>query len=182
MTTNRERSLQAALELIGTQGIRSLTHVRVDERAGLPRGSTSNSFRTRAALLQGVVAHLVAIELPALVPRLQARSADDLAASLAALFDEMAGPDRVLTAARLALFVEAGHDAELRRALTEGRAAFDEVLIPALAALGAPDPAVAAQAVASCFEGMLVHRVLRHAELDARGVLAVVIAGVLRTR
>lgn len=39
------------IELLGTQGLRALTHGRVDARAGLPRGSTSNHFRTRQALL-----------------------------------------------------------------------------------------------------------------------------------
>ena len=65
VTSNRERALDAAVELLGTQGVRALTHLRVDERAVLPRGSTSNCFRTRAALLQGVVQHMLDAELPA---------------------------------------------------------------------------------------------------------------------
>ena len=48
----------------GTEGLRSLTHVRVDERAGLPKGSTSNHFRTRAALLEGVLEWMLDTELP----------------------------------------------------------------------------------------------------------------------
>ena len=51
----RERALDAAVELLGVHGLRALTHARVDERAGLPLGSTSNWFRTRRALLGGVV-------------------------------------------------------------------------------------------------------------------------------
>jgi DNA-binding transcriptional regulator YbjK len=51
----RERGLDAAVELLGAEGVRALTHARVDERAGLPPGSTSNWFRTRRALLGGVV-------------------------------------------------------------------------------------------------------------------------------
>ena len=39
----------------GTAGLRALTHNRVDERAALPRGSTSNYFRTREALILGIV-------------------------------------------------------------------------------------------------------------------------------
>jgi DNA-binding transcriptional regulator YbjK len=37
------------LKLLGTEGLRALTHARVDECAGIPKGSTSNYFRTRAA-------------------------------------------------------------------------------------------------------------------------------------
>jgi DNA-binding transcriptional regulator YbjK len=51
----RERALEAAVGLLGAEGVRALTHARVDERAGLPPGSTSNWFRTRRALLGGVV-------------------------------------------------------------------------------------------------------------------------------
>ena len=40
---------------MGTQGLRALAHTRVDERAGLPKGSTSNYFRTDQALLSGIV-------------------------------------------------------------------------------------------------------------------------------
>jgi AcrR family transcriptional regulator len=54
MTPTKVRVLEAAVELLGTEGLRSLTHARVDERAGLPKGSTSNYFRTRAQLLIGV--------------------------------------------------------------------------------------------------------------------------------
>jgi DNA-binding transcriptional regulator YbjK len=44
-------------------GLRALTHARIDDRAGLPKGSTSNPFRTRAALLSGVVDWIVEREL-----------------------------------------------------------------------------------------------------------------------
>ena len=53
--TTRNRALEAAVELLGAEGVRALTHARIDDRAGLPSGSTSNSFRTRRALLGGVV-------------------------------------------------------------------------------------------------------------------------------
>jgi AcrR family transcriptional regulator len=48
------RVLEAAVELLGTEGLRALTHARVDEQAGLPKGSASNYFRTRAQLVTGV--------------------------------------------------------------------------------------------------------------------------------
>ena len=37
MKTTRERALDAAVDLVGSQGIRALTHTRVDAQAGLPR-------------------------------------------------------------------------------------------------------------------------------------------------
>ena len=40
--TTKERSLEAAVALLGEEGIRALTHARIDARAELPAGSTSN--------------------------------------------------------------------------------------------------------------------------------------------
>ena len=57
--TTRERALEAAVELLGSQGVRALSHARVDDRAGLPAGSTSNWFRTRRAL-HAVAEHVLA--------------------------------------------------------------------------------------------------------------------------
>ena len=96
---NRERALDAAVELLGAEGLRALTHVRVDDRAGLPKGSTSNHFRTRAALLEGVVAHLGARDRPAVSAAAAPDSADALVADLEALYGRMTGPHRATTAA-----------------------------------------------------------------------------------
>ncbi|MFA4841474.1 MAG: TetR family transcriptional regulator, partial [Agrococcus sp.] len=60
MATTRDRIAAAAIELLGTEGLRSLTHRRVDDRAHVPVGSTSNHFRTRAALLEGAIDGIVA--------------------------------------------------------------------------------------------------------------------------
>ena len=42
MADRRTAILDAALELVGTLGMRGLTHRAVDAAAGLPPGSTSN--------------------------------------------------------------------------------------------------------------------------------------------
>ncbi len=60
--SRREAIADAAVGVIADQGIRGLTHRAVDEAAGLPAGSTSYYFRTRAALLEAVVAHLVVVD------------------------------------------------------------------------------------------------------------------------
>ena len=176
VATNRDRALAAAVELLGTEGLRSLTHARVDERARLPKGSTSNHFRTRSALLEGVVAWMVDRELPevggaAAVPATR----DELVDALVALYDFMMGPNRTVTSARMVLLMEAAHDPALRAALTRGRAAMEAVLMPALARLGAADPQLATDALAACFEGLFLHDLGRHAHVDARAVLALVV-------
>jgi DNA-binding transcriptional regulator YbjK len=82
-TSNRDRALVAAIDLLGTEGLRGQTHARVDDRADLPKGSTSNYFRTRAALLDGVVDWMVRKETPEVAAALKPASAEDLVTSCA---------------------------------------------------------------------------------------------------
>ena len=175
MASNRERALAAAVELLGTEGLRALTHVRVDERAGLPKGSTSNHFRTRAALLEGVLGWMVDTELPEVGAAVVPDTVDELVEALVRLYDFMMGPNRTMTTARMVLFMEAAHDPALRALLARGRDTMEATLLPALARLGARDPQLATDALASCFEGLFLHDIGRHAQLDARGVLDLVV-------
>lgn len=58
MVRNEERRsaiADAGLAVIAAEGARGLTHRAVDRAAELPPGTTSNYFRTRAALLTGLV-------------------------------------------------------------------------------------------------------------------------------
>ncbi|WP_328890163.1 TetR/AcrR family transcriptional regulator [Streptomyces sp. NBC_00316] len=70
-TTGASRSdliTDAALALLAERGMRGLTHRAVDERAGLPQGSTSNHARTRQALLEATVRRLAEREAQVLAP------------------------------------------------------------------------------------------------------------------
>ncbi|NRQ39657.1 TetR family transcriptional regulator [Nonomuraea sp. NN258] len=51
-----------AIELVATQGIRALTHRAVDAAAGMPIGTTSAYFRTRKALLTGLVRRMADLD------------------------------------------------------------------------------------------------------------------------
>ncbi|WP_203338317.1 TetR/AcrR family transcriptional regulator [Nocardioides limicola] len=175
MPSNRDRAVAAAIELLGTEGIRALTHLRIDERAGLPKGSTSNHFRTRAALFDGVAAAMVSEELPEVAAAFAPDTVEELIDGLVGLFEFLTGPNLTTTAARLALLVEAGHDPELRASLAGGRRVMEQAIVPTFARLGAPDPSLATQALATCFEGLYLHRIARHAEVDARPVIALVV-------
>nr|WP_274635649.1 TetR family transcriptional regulator [Microbacterium bovistercoris] len=172
MTSHRDRAIAAAIELLASGGIRALTHLRVDERAGFPRGSTSNVFRTREALLLGVCEYMVASELPEIATGFAASTPDEFAESLTALFRYLVGPSRTMTTARLALIVEGGHDAAVRSALAAGRVGIERSILPALVALGAPDPLLGVQLIATCFEGLFLHVIGRHAHIDAEAVIA----------
>lgn len=142
-------------------------------------GSTSNSFRTRAALFEGVVEAMVADELPAVEPAVLPHTPEALIDALVDLFEFLIGPQQVVTAARLALYVEAGHDETLRAALARGRAAMEQRIRPAFADLGAPDPDLAVQLLATTFEGMFLHVTAQHAQIDPRALVELVVRAVL---
>ena len=180
MTPTRLRVLEAAVELLGTEGLRALTHARVDEQAGLPRGSTSNYFRTRAALLTGVGDWIVETELSqvgaaAAIPQTRA----DLVDMLCGLVEVVTGPNRTLTAARLTVFMEANHDPEIRASVSRGRTAMEEYLLTTLTRLGATDPLVGTHTLMACAEGVILHRIARHDDSDPRPLFALVVAAAL---
>lgn len=178
MASHRNRAIAAAIELLASGGVRALTHLRVDERAGFPRGSTSNVFRTREALLLGVCEHMVASELPEIATGFAATTPDEFAASLTALFDYLIGPSRTMTTARLALIVEGGHDPAVRSALTTGRTGIENAILPALVALDAPDPLLGVQLIATCFEGLFLHVIGQHAPIDADAVISATVRAI----
>src|SRR3954452_4379270 len=113
--TTRERALQAAVELLGVEGVRALSHARVDDRAGLPPGSTSNWFRTRRALLGGVVDWIAERERadfnPAAIPAIT--GLDGLIEGLCAMAELQPGPFAARPRARYALFLDLAGAPEL---------------------------------------------------------------------
>ena len=181
MPSARARVIEAAIDLLAAEGLRALTHARIDQRAGLPKGSTSNYFRTRQALLTGVVDGIVERELPevagATSPSLD--SPGELVEALCAAFEHITSANRRVTTARLVLFMEASHNAALREAASRGRAAMEAMGVVALARLGARDPQTAAVAMASCFEGLMLHRIARDDQTDPRPIIALVVQAAL---
>ncbi|PWK85453.1 TetR family transcriptional regulator [Lentzea atacamensis] len=179
VTSNRDRALAAAIELLGTEGLRGLTHARVDDKAGLPKGSTSNYFRTRAALLDGVGDAMLRREVPVVEAALKPESADDLVDALCRLYDFMTGPNEVTTTARMVLWMESAANERVRQALLSGRAVMAAMLVPALARLGARDPVAASDTIGACFQGMFLQRFARSEEIDPRPLLEIIVRGAL---
>ena len=175
MPPTKARALQAALELLGTGGIRALTHARVDAQAGLPRGSASNYFRTRSALLVGAVKELGAREAAEVAAALPPDSAPGLLEVLCAQFRAATTAGQGLTAARFALFVEGIGHPEVRDAVSRGRAGFERMIVPLLGRLGAAEPEVAAMALMSAYEGMLLYHLARGHGPDPQPVLELVL-------
>jgi DNA-binding transcriptional regulator YbjK len=155
--TNRDRALHAALAIAGSQGLRALTHGRVDSTAGLPAGTASNHFRTRAALLHATVDHLVKAEQSAFASGSTPETMDDLIEAIAQFTRDAVGAQRELTAARYAFFVEGFHDPHIRETLAQARHRIDVWAAQSLEMLGVSRPFAAAGRILTYVDGAILH-------------------------
>jgi hypothetical protein len=169
----------AAIAIIGTMGLRALTHRAVDQALALPDGSTSYYLRSRRALMERVVSRLAerteadvqAVQVSAASAPVADRTTstarepdlpdrlDTVAERAGALLDRMIGARRVDSLARYALTIELATDPQLHRALTDGQP-LREMAASALRTLGAPDPAAQALDLVSMTDGLVFDRLV----------------------
>ena len=173
----REQVGDAGIRLVARDGIRALTHLRVDAEADLPRGSTSYYARTRHDLLRLVVNRLsersrddAQIDVPAGMTRIEA------ADFLTRLVDRLARRPIDLTA-RTALVVELRDDAELRDALTVDAPWRKRLATVCEQALASCAVAQAHKRVSDLVSLILMYRTCRVAQLSARTTLRAYFAG-----
>jgi DNA-binding transcriptional regulator YbjK len=132
----RTRIADAVITVLAERGSRGLTHRAVDEVAGLPTGSTSYYFRSRAELLAAAVPRLADLDAAALD-----RGGDPRQRLVQILGDSLHGAGRTRTLARYELVLEATRRPEIHRALAAGT----ERMLEALAALFPSGPPEEAQ-------------------------------------
>lgn len=161
MPTRSETLLDAAIQVVGTDGMRALTHRAVDAAAGLPTGSTSNVFRTREALQRAMVVRLIDTEVAGwehLAGRTAPTTPTALAATLATMVDTLTGSLRTLTVARYALFMEAARDPALQPEMGRGAQRVATIGHAWLSAAGSADPAAHTALLLAHLDGVVVHR------------------------
>lgn len=166
-------------------GARALTHRAVDHGAGLPVGSTSNLFRTREALVRGVVEHLIAGELAAMPDLDQdfaeiSVSAEALTQMAAAAVTFALGPGRTNTLARRALLQEATGDPELRSRIAAGAEFWWARLGQLLRAAEAPDPDQRGRWLLAYVDGVIADQLTHPSEaFDAVAAVKPAVRGIL---
>ena len=178
MADRRTLLLDAALELVGAPGMRGLTHRAVDAAAGLPPGSTSNYFRTREALMFGIVERFVVREREmATGPRDEVDpTPDGLATALGRFVDRALGPDRAVTLARYAILVETAQHPDLRAGMARGADQVDTWALGLITRAGSRDPARDLGVVSNYVTGLLLHELaLPSEDLDAAARIRAVI-------
>lgn len=150
--------LDAAIDVLADGGIRRLTHRAVDARAGVPSGSTSNRFRTRDALLAGVLQRLLERET-ALWTRMSAGmstdSIDTFAARLGRVVETLSDTERALTLARHAVFAQAARQPALRTELRAARRELAGWMGPLLTDLASRNPGDDLRHLLALVDGLL---------------------------
>ncbi|MFD9726259.1 TetR/AcrR family transcriptional regulator [Streptomyces sp. NPDC059072] len=185
MATDRRTLLaDAALDVLADEGIRGLTHRAVDRRAGLPPGTTSAYFRTRAALLTGLVTRLVRLdqaELHATAQRLPPlRTAEELVDGMALLIRQrLTGEGRRRSLARYACAVESVRDPELREILVPRENAGREAVRSFLSGHGVTDVEDRTHTLLTCIDGLVFDRLVSGGEVP-REALEGLVAAALR--
>ena len=149
---------------VAEQGMRALTHRAVDTAAGLPAGSTSYYFRSRAALVAGCVQRLLEQDLDESVSLAEAAAAAGggaLVDVLVAIGVRMATVERRRTLARYELSLAAVRDPTLAAELVRGGDEIRRRGAALLAHAGAADPDVAAAEVAAVLDGLVFTALVR---------------------
>lgn len=118
----RRRELcDAAIQVLAEQGPRGLTHQQVDRTAGMPDGTTSYYYRTRAALMQGIAKRVAEMDIANLESLAQRpASADSPFRGLAELIVmQSEGQGLSLNKARLELLLAATREPDLGQTPSE---------------------------------------------------------------
>ncbi|NRN64941.1 DNA-binding transcriptional regulator YbjK [Kibdelosporangium sp. 4NS15] len=182
--TRRNEILIGAVSVLARGGPRALTHLSVDAAAELPKGSTSNHFRTRDALIQGVLGHLVKTEQSLLADLLgKVEGVVDREAFVRKLTDMvlyMTEPARELTLARRAIFLEAAWRPEIADQILGWTVRYWQLGGRWLDRLGSPDPEGHARILLACLDGLITEVLTRPLPaLDIQRACRIIVAGLL---
>jgi AcrR family transcriptional regulator len=181
-TSRRDAVLAAAVHVLGTGGSRALTHRAVDRAAGVPEGTTSNHFRTRKALVAGVLEFISAAEAAPIRGRVPdgGLSVEELVTLSAERVEFLLGPGRTLTLARHTLFLEAALDPQLRPALLAASQPWWDLGARLLGELGVPDAARRSRWLFAYIDGLLADELARPSgDFDAAAAVRAGITGLL---
>src|SRR3954447_84891 len=143
----RRRELcDAGIQVLAEHGSRGLTHQKVDRTAGVPDGTTSYYYRTRAALLRGVGQRVAEIDTANIlsVTDESTRTATPFGRLAQLVVQQADGQGLLLNKARLELTLAAVRDPELAEKATMLASRGVALTQEAIAAVqpGSDDPAL----------------------------------------
>jgi DNA-binding transcriptional regulator YbjK len=185
----RAELLEAAIHLIGDQGLDAVTHRAVAAAAGVPAASTSYYFRSKDELIDEALRTLAEREIERLRERRAAMgdAVADLEATTAALTawieEQMTPAGRVAMLAQYQLQLEAARRPEARAILAAWKEGTDDLAETAMRSLGAADVETSGILLVCAIDGLRLrllasaHAPLRGDEL--RAVIRALLAGLV---
>lgn len=175
----RRALVDAAVAQLATEGMRGLTHRRVEQRAGAAQGSTKYHFGSIDGLAEAVLAHIVEIELGHVMTmtpevRAEAGGATSFSTVPAEVWESacraaeavFSRPD--LVRARYELYLYAADRPAMQEIV---RAARERFIQRVGAELTSPDPRTGARMVLALVDGLLLQQISAP-EADAEEVAA----------
>jgi DNA-binding transcriptional regulator YbjK len=184
----RAELLEAAIHLIGADGMDAVTHRAVAAAAGVPSASTSYYFRSKDELIHEALRTLAERELERLKLRRDALGAGaaDLGATTEALatwIEEQIANENVALLAQYHLQLEAARRPEAREILEAWKEGTDDLAETAMRSLGARDVRTAAIVLVCAIDGLRLRLLASgHEPLDAeqlRAVLRALLVGLI---
>jgi len=157
----RGRLLDAALSIVGSQGLRALTHRRIEDEAGLARGSARYHLGTSDQIIAATLEHAVLRDSRTNEAVLAKVGFEALAGSTTSLPEILAtlvsayleNPEALR--ARYELLLEATRRPSLEAEAQRWRAQFVSTAELALTAAGQADPHTVAVLLVACGDGLV---------------------------
>lgn len=161
LVSTRESILRAALSVVGEHGVGGLTNRRIVAAAGVSLGTLTYHFPSQTALLREAMLLFVEDETAKLGAIVDAYRAQGLSVEQAASVVEHVIAQLPFGTDELGaheLYLQAARDPELREASARCFAAYDELAVTILSALGVPEPQHLAGPVVALIAGLQLRR------------------------
>ena len=161
MLNRKETLLDAAIRVLGSRGMRALTHRAVDAEAGVAAGSAANYFPTRESLLEAIADRVSAMErghFDEIAAEVCPATPAELGRALAGFARDATGGRRTLTLARYAILVEAGHNARIRSQLAEAGSRVNAWFANWLRLIGSRDTGHDVHVLGNYLTGLMLHQ------------------------
>jgi DNA-binding transcriptional regulator YbjK len=152
----RELILDAAIDVLGEEGLAALTHRRVAAAAGLPLAATTYWFASKEDLLLHAYRRAADRDMDR-VRRVAADAGDkDVADALTDVLGAELADGRTAIVACFTMWVEAARRPELREIGAEWTTAYERVIEDLLRAAGSPEPALDARVLTATLDGLML--------------------------
>lgn len=180
-----KKIIAATLHIVGTGGIPALTNRAIAAQAGVSLGSVTYHFPTQSELLTSALTSFVAEETSRIAEIAEEYRDQGLSFEDAAELTDKVAKDLAFSAERIApfeLFIQAGRDHSLREAAAQCFAAYDELTVTILSALGMPEPESVVPTLVATIAGFQLRRLATgNSDQDLTGALLLLLRGVLAT-